>query len=94
MKITLVQHGGLAGIARPPLTLDNRNLAESDRQELQRLLEAASAATAPAPPGPVRDAMSHTITVEGGDRPVLLKQSDGAMSPEFAQLTAWLKRKA
>jgi len=61
---------------------------------LARLVAAAK--TAPAAeeggPGRARDAMSYSITVEDGDRPTVLRQSDTTMSPAFAALLDWLER--
>jgi hypothetical protein len=95
MKIVLAQHGGLAGIARPPLVLDADELNEMDKAELARLIDAAAAKDAPAPSGLVRDGMRYAITVETGtDAPLVMKQSDGALSPEFARLADWVRRKA
>lgn len=94
MKITLTQRGGLVAMARPPLVLDADKLGEADRRELERLVAAAAAAQAPPSRAGMRDAMSHTLTVEGGSAPIVLKQSDGALSPEFGRLIGWLKQKA
>lgn len=93
MKVTLEKYGGLAaGIRRPPKTIDAGGLSASVAEELQKLVDAAKSA-APAggdEPGRARDAMSYNITVEQDGQPVVLEQSDGAMSPEFRKLVRWL----
>lgn len=91
MKITLARHGGFAAtVRRPPQTI------ETQSAELARLVDAAAQSTSAAKterPGRVRDAMSYTITVEeDGKPPVVMTQSDGNLTSEFAALLAWLQR--
>jgi hypothetical protein len=94
MKVTLQEFGGLAaGMRRMPHTVDSEALAKPAAEELARLVAAAAAAPlADQGPGPVRDAMGYTITVDDGGQPTVLEQSDGNMSPAFAALLNWLRQ--
>ncbi len=96
MKVTLEEYGGLAaGIRRLPQVVHSEGLPEKAAEELARLAKAAAAMPiAEEGPGPVRDAMSYTITVEDGGQQTVLEQSDGNMSPAFAALLNWLRRHA
>jgi hypothetical protein len=90
MKVTLTQEGGFAAFTRQPLVLDTAALADADRAELARLIDAASLAPAPVPSGRVRDAITYTLTAHGLE----LSQSDGAMSEAFSRLVAFMRQKA
>src|SRR5262245_21157565 len=95
MKVTLTSHGGLAaGMRRPPCVVESSALPERAAADLARLV--AAARTAPAvreqDPGRARDAMSYTITVEENGEATVLRQSDAALAPAFADLVAWLKQ--
>ena len=95
MKITLVQHGGLAaGIRRKPQVLDAHALPTEAAGELGKLVAVAKAEPRPEEnePGRARDAMSYTITVEDGGEPTLLRGSDTNMSPAFAALLDWVEK--
>lgn len=95
MKVTLAKHGGLAaGIRRPPQVVDTDSLSAPLAEELAQLVAAAVAAgTSPGGrPGRARDAMSYTLTVEGGDGRTALTQSDTTMTPAFAALLVWLEQ--
>jgi hypothetical protein len=99
MKISLATHGGqLAGyyLHRPPQIVNAESLPKDAAKELARLVEAAKGAPASGRTRPdvARDAMSYTITIENGDPPVILVQSDGTMSPEFVALRNWIKTHA
>ena len=80
---------------RPPLdwTVRDAELIAA----LAKLVAEAKAVLAPGG-GAVRrapDAMSHTITVEGDSQPpVVLRQSDAAMSDAFAALLEWIEEHA
>lgn len=97
MKVTLAKHGGQAAainLRLPPRVVDAGALSPDAAGELARLVAAAKAAPA-APKQTARqggDVMSYTITVEDGDRPTVLKQSETAMSPAFDALRNWLER--
>ena len=95
MKLTLERYGGFAaGIRRPPQTVDTSELPPSVSAEAARLVAAARAA--PAPPESaaerIRDGMSYSITIDEEPSPTILSQTDGAMSPPFAELLRWLER--
>ncbi|WP_053691243.1 protealysin inhibitor emfourin [Streptomyces sp. WM6372] len=95
MKVTLVTHGGLAAAVNlrlPPKVLDTDTLPENAAPELARLVAAAVATPKADQPNRARDAMSYTITVEDGGRSTVLKQSDAAMTPAFADLLTRLQK--
>jgi len=92
MKITLAEHGGLAGIALPPKVLDADTLNEVDARELKDLVSAAKASK-PGSGGHAFDGAGYTITVEDGGQPVVIKQSDTAMTEAFGHLLSWIKRR-
>jgi hypothetical protein len=96
MKVTLVQHGGLAAginLQRPPQVIDAAALDGTEAAELKVLADAAMAAAAgTTPSGKARDEMSYVITVEDQGRETVLSQSDTTMSAEFGKLLAWLRR--
>ncbi|HEX8242402.1 MAG TPA: protealysin inhibitor emfourin [Longimicrobium sp.] len=96
MKVTLETYGGFAaGIQRAPRTVDAERLPSADASELARRVAEAAAAPVPGEaPGAVRDAMSYTITVEDEGKHIVLEQSDGALSPEFASLLEWIEKAA
>ncbi|MFL6446517.1 MAG: protealysin inhibitor emfourin [Bryobacteraceae bacterium] len=97
MKVTLAKFGGLAaGIRRPLKAVESASLPESSAAELAQLVASAKAGSIEREPKPgsVRDAMSYTITVDGAGQPVVMTQSDGSMSPEFASLLDWLEQHA
>jgi hypothetical protein len=95
MKVTLALRGGLAAavyLNRPPRQVDSADLPTAAAAELSRLAAAAMAAPEPRAARPMPDAMSYTITIEDSGRQTVLKQSDTAMSPSFADLLGWLQR--
>ncbi|MFJ3718038.1 protealysin inhibitor emfourin [Streptomyces sp. NPDC090057] len=96
MRLTLETFGGLAAVTdlrRPPKVLDTDALPETATAELTRLLEEAASTPQEEPPDHARDAMSYTLTVRTGDHVRVLEQSDAAMTPAFAELLTWLKRR-
>jgi hypothetical protein len=99
VKVALQTHGGLAApitMRQPPTVVDTDELPPDAAAELARLMgAAASAAQATRSPGPARDAMSYTITVDNnGKPPTTLTSSDTTMSPEFAALLDWIRHHA
>jgi emfourin len=96
MKVTLVQHGGLAAginLQRPPQVVDAAALDGAEAAELRALADAATAAPAATTPGgKARDEQSYVITIEDQGRETVLSQSDTTMSAEFGKLLAWLRR--
>ena len=97
MKVSLARHGGQAAgmlLGRAPKVLDATRLPEADAKDLARLVEAARSQAVGAHRGTrsAPDAMSYTITVEGGDQPTILKCSDVDMSLAFEDLLRFLER--
>jgi hypothetical protein len=96
MKISLTTRGGLAAainLRLPPRVVNLDSLPKEAAAELARLIDAAKNAPAvKAAPGPAPEAMSYTITVEDGQEPVVLHQSDAAMSPAFAALLSGIEK--
>lgn len=96
MKISLATRGGQAAaiyLRLPPRVVNVDSLPKEAAAELARLVDAAkNAPAAKAGPGPAPGAMSYTITVEDGGEPVVLHQSDNAMSPAFAALLSGLEK--
>ncbi|KIF05130.1 hypothetical protein PL81_14850 [Streptomyces sp. RSD-27] len=94
MKVSVKTHGGLAAasdLRLPPRQVDTATLPADTAAALTRLVAAAEAAPAEAWAGAAADAMTYTVTVENGDGPRVLKQSDVAMTKEFAALLTWLE---
>ncbi|MFJ8163651.1 protealysin inhibitor emfourin [Streptomyces sp. NPDC096136] len=92
--MTLKTHGGLAAasdLRRPPRAVDTATLSADTAAELTRLVAAAGAAPNEDRAGGAADAMTYAITVENGGGPTVLKQSDIAMTKEFAALLTWLE---
>jgi hypothetical protein len=98
MKITLAMHGGHAAeIFRrlPPQVVDVDALPPAEAEELMRLVAAAKAAPAPQEErAGAADVTGYTITVEEGGQPIVLQQSDMAMSRPFAALLNWIQEHA
>lgn len=93
MKIKLSRSGGFAAglrVGRPAAELDTASLSAGDAARLEGLVAAAASAPVPAPTEG-GDLMSYTITVERDGHSTVLKGADGAMSPQFADLLAWLQ---
>jgi hypothetical protein len=99
MKISLATHGGQAAVVnrgRPPRVLDVDMLAPAQRAEIARLVAAAAAEAgnpATADNGGVGgDLGTHVVSVEDGDRSVVLRQSDRAMPEAFSALLDRLQK--
>jgi hypothetical protein len=99
MRVTLATHGGQAAAIRlrlPPEVLDSDLLPANAAAELAELVAAVGptpglAAGEERPPGPARDTMSYTITVEDDGRTSVITQADTTMTPQFAALLDWLE---
>jgi hypothetical protein len=95
MKVTLAKYGGwTATMPVPVLTIDAADLPAAAAEELGRLVVAAKAApqSEDRSDGRARDAMDYELTVESGDKPVVLSQSDTSMTKAFGDLLVWLER--
>lgn len=85
MRLTLSRSGGFAGIRRPPITVDTRDLAPHEAALLEKLisdvrfLELPSQAAAPGQPDRFEytieavpnDGLPHTVTIGEADAPPL-----------------------
>lgn len=98
MKVTLNTYGGLTGgVGTPPVAVDVESLDANERNELRRLVAAATEerehalpATPRAQPAP--DAQGYEITIEDEHgQPIVLEAADGSVPAEFAQLRKWLR---
>jgi hypothetical protein len=76
----------------PPRVVNVDSLPTEAAAELTRLVDAAKKAPPAKPSGSAPEAMSYTITVEGDHEPVVLHQSDTAMSPAFDALLSGLQK--
>lgn len=88
MKITLQQHGGLAGL-RPPLVLETTGLAARD--DVERLARLVASQAAPA--GPVHpDEMAYTLVIADGHATHEARGVDSSATPEFANLAQQVRK--
>jgi len=95
MKVTLEEYGGLAaGLSRRPRIVDADALPPAAAAELNRLVEAAKAASGGDALEGAPDEMGYDVTIEDATGKTLLTRSDTAMTPEFAALMRWIKRQA
>jgi hypothetical protein len=96
MRISVARHGGLAAgtlLGRAPDVLDADALADDERKELGRLIDAARGAPPPEPgPGRTRDGMSYTITVDEQGGRTTLKATDTSLSPAIEALLSFVDR--
>jgi hypothetical protein len=93
MKIRLETHGGFAAtLRRQPKVLDTAALPEAAAKELARLVAAVCDAPESKANAMARDAMHYTITVIDNHHTSVFSQADTTMSPQFADLKAWLER--
>ena len=95
MKVTLQKSGGYAAtVRRQPIVLDSAQLAPDAAVELRRLVERARAA----PPSPrndrLHDAVAVVISVEDDGQSFELHAVDVGMPAAFAELVAWIERRA
>ena len=76
--------------------LDARALPAEAARKLAELVAAAKAVAdaETSGPGRIRDGMGYTITVEDDGQSTLLRGSDAAMSPAFADLLGWLEQRS
>lgn len=93
MRISLSISGGLLPQLGAAHVVDSDELTEHDKNELQRLVSAATATTAAPPPRSelIRDAQTYTITIESGGATTVLNATDGSVPEEFAALRNWLR---
>jgi hypothetical protein len=81
MRLELRVSGGVAGISRPPISVDTSELPAGDAAELEALAQRVAAAPSRAePPGP--DRFQYDLRIDGRE----LRMHEGALSPEAAEL--------
>jgi Emfourin len=95
MKVTLAEYGGLgAGTAQQPQIVDTGSLPSAKAEELARLVKQAKDAPAfeTGLPGKGRDVITYDITIDDGEGPIVMTQTDTKMSTAFGELKNWIKR--
>jgi len=94
MRITLTRHGGLlAGIKRPPRTIDVTSLDPERAERLRALVARAIGAQRDRESVRVMaDAMSYSIAIEDEGQVTTLKQTEPTDSSPFADLLEFLER--
>jgi hypothetical protein len=92
MKLALTRAGGVAGIRRPPLTLDTHALAAPARQRLHDLVAAAKLHEPPGGAEPRPDELGYELAVthDDGQRHTV-EFSHASASPELRALVAELQ---
>jgi hypothetical protein len=98
MKISFVRRGGWAApinMRSPPAVLDADSLTSADREELNRLVQAAFARRERELRTDRRAAGSYTITVEDGDGQRTLSGADAMeeSEPAIMALREWLENR-
>jgi emfourin len=96
MRVSLSTYGGLlpqlGGTAH---VVDSDELAEHEKEELQRLVSAViadtSAASSSAGSDLLRDAQTYQITIENSCATRVLEATDGSVPEAFAALRNWLR---
>lgn len=89
MKLILKQVGGLAPVARAPLTLDTADLREG-RAEVEALARAVAAQRhSPASPHP--DEIGYILTIVEDSATTQVRGTDTEASPEFGALVQHVK---
>lgn len=97
MKVVVETHGGpLGNIPGRRLSIDSKGLPDAAAADLARLAEAAEAVAptcftppqdaSPSAPG----AMTYRITIDHGDRSVIIRTSDIEAVPEIAAFRDWV----
>ena len=94
MKVTLRRSGGFAGLNLRS-EIDASQLGAKESSELQRLVSRLPAGQPPRPAAaaaarPMPDAMQYEVTVDDGNGPRTLRESDGAMPVELQELVDWI----
>jgi hypothetical protein len=93
MKLALTRAGGVAGLRRPPLQLDTRDLAPPARQRMEELVDAAKLAELPAEREEAHpDELGYALSVTHDDgREHAVEFSHASASPELRALVAELR---
>jgi hypothetical protein len=95
MKIHFEQSGGIvAGVRRPPVTIDTETLPPADAKQWQDLVAATDFFNLPtkSPPGAARDAFAYHITVEADGKRHSLDAQGKAVSGALASLIERLRQ--
>ncbi len=84
----------MSGMPHPHRVVDATTLPKPAAGELTQLVSAAKAgmSTEKKEASQARDAMTFTITVDDGNGPTVIRQTDMNMSPAFAALLGCLER--
>jgi hypothetical protein len=93
MRIEFQQSGGVAGVARPPRTIDTKLLPAEEARRWQDLVTTADFFNLPpvALPGLRRDSFTYRITVEAAGRSHTVRTHVGAESPALDALIEQLR---
>jgi hypothetical protein len=87
MRLELRVSGGLAGVRRPPVTLDTATLPGAEAAELEALAERVAAQPpAPGPAGP--DRFQYDLRIDARE----VRLYEGALTAEASELLARLGR--
>jgi Emfourin len=87
MRLELRVSGGVAGVRRPPVTLDTTTLPPAEAAEVEALAERVAAQ--PPPPGPAGpDRFQYDLRIDDRE----LRLHEGALTPEASDLLARLGR--
>ena len=97
MRVSLATSGGFAAalqLGRPPLVVDAADLPAADADQLRGLLAAVRQEVRPVDDGRARDAGTTTLTVDDAGTATVLRRSDGASTPAWEGLRAWIRQHA
>lgn len=89
MKVTVQRSGGFAGGLPQTFSVDAAGLADEQRAELRRLVDAAAAAGKSASGGSAADAFQYHVTVDAADASTTLEGTDTA-GPDVRRLAQWV----
>jgi hypothetical protein len=96
MRVLLQQEGGFAGLVRPALVVDSRQLAADQQRELDRLIAQSNffqlPSDGPTPPAGAADYVTYTITVEREHQTHTIRVTDPVTDAALAALIAFVKR--
>ena len=96
MRVVLQQEGGFAGLVRPPLVVDSRQLAPEQQRELDRLMVECDFFHLPADgstlPHGAADYVTYTLMVEREQQSRAIRVMDPVTDSALAALIAFVKR--
>jgi hypothetical protein len=88
MKVTVQRSGGFVGGLPQTFSVDADDLADGERAELRRLMDAAAAAGEPGG-GSAADAFQYRVTVDTADASTTLQGTD-TTGPDVRRLAQWV----